>query len=173
MILFFDLPKWSGDFKYGPCPPARDFGSRVSGLVFSVCSMFRCQFLELGILDLVLNQIRNDSNDAVAVAFDARNEDFWLNLIWSVQICDQGKDLWSLWFTGSVIFTKYTLSSNTTVTKENFIVLKLFIMRNSALYYVKAHNLLFVDAKSQSTGSSGLVSTLLSNFTRFFLKTSF
>ena len=29
------LPKWSGDHKYGPCPPARDFGSRVSGLVFS------------------------------------------------------------------------------------------------------------------------------------------
>ena len=28
------LPKWSGDLKYGPCPPARDFGSRVSGLVF-------------------------------------------------------------------------------------------------------------------------------------------
>ena len=28
------LPKWSGDLKYGPCPPARDFGSRVSGLVY-------------------------------------------------------------------------------------------------------------------------------------------
>ena len=27
------LPKWSGDLKYGPCPPARDFGSRVSGFV--------------------------------------------------------------------------------------------------------------------------------------------
>ena len=27
------LPKWSGDLKYGPCPPARDFGSHVSGLV--------------------------------------------------------------------------------------------------------------------------------------------
>ena len=26
------LPKWSGDLKYGPCPPARDLGSRVSGL---------------------------------------------------------------------------------------------------------------------------------------------
>ena len=24
----------SSDLKYGPCPPARDFGSRVSGLVF-------------------------------------------------------------------------------------------------------------------------------------------
>ena len=29
------LPKWSGDLKYGPCPPARNFGSRVSGIVFS------------------------------------------------------------------------------------------------------------------------------------------
>ena len=27
------LPKWSGDLNYGPCPPARDWGSRVSGLV--------------------------------------------------------------------------------------------------------------------------------------------
>ena len=27
------LPKWSSDLKYGPCPPARDWGSRVSGLV--------------------------------------------------------------------------------------------------------------------------------------------
>ena len=40
-LLFYDfyfltsllLPKWSSDLKYGPCPPARDFGSRVSGLV--------------------------------------------------------------------------------------------------------------------------------------------
>ena len=39
--LFYDLifltpilmPKLSNDLKYGPCPPARDFGSRVSGLV--------------------------------------------------------------------------------------------------------------------------------------------
>ena len=28
------LPKWSGDLKYGPCPPARGFGSCVSGLVY-------------------------------------------------------------------------------------------------------------------------------------------
>ena len=27
------LPKCSGDLKYGPCPPARDWGSRVSGFV--------------------------------------------------------------------------------------------------------------------------------------------
>ena len=41
-IFFYDfmtltsrlLPKWSGDLKYGPCLPARDFGSRVSGLVY-------------------------------------------------------------------------------------------------------------------------------------------
>ena len=26
------LPKWSGDLNYGPCPPARDWGSRGSGL---------------------------------------------------------------------------------------------------------------------------------------------
>ena len=29
------LPKWSNDLKYGPCPTARDLGSRVSGLVSS------------------------------------------------------------------------------------------------------------------------------------------
>ena len=28
------LPKWASDLKYSPCPPARAFGSRVSGLVF-------------------------------------------------------------------------------------------------------------------------------------------
>ena len=28
------LPKCSSDLKYGPCPPARDLGSRVSGLVY-------------------------------------------------------------------------------------------------------------------------------------------
>ena len=48
-IIFYDfisltsvlLPKWSGDLKYGPCLPARDFGSRVSGLVlFSVSFRF-------------------------------------------------------------------------------------------------------------------------------------
>ena len=33
------LPKWSGDLKYGPCPPARDFGSRESGLVFFYLSL--------------------------------------------------------------------------------------------------------------------------------------
>ena len=27
------LPKWWSDLKYGPCPPARDWGSRASGLV--------------------------------------------------------------------------------------------------------------------------------------------
>ena len=27
------LPKWFSDLKYGPYPPARNFGSRVSGLV--------------------------------------------------------------------------------------------------------------------------------------------
>ena len=40
-IFFYDfisltsllLPKWSSDLRYGPCPLARNFGSRVSGLV--------------------------------------------------------------------------------------------------------------------------------------------
>ena len=34
------LPKWSGDLKYGPCPPTRDFGSRVSGLVLKEIGNF-------------------------------------------------------------------------------------------------------------------------------------
>ena len=34
------LPKWSGDLKYGPCPPARDFGSCVSGLVSVILALF-------------------------------------------------------------------------------------------------------------------------------------
>ena len=32
------LPKCSADLNYGPCPPARDRGSRVSGLVLCILS---------------------------------------------------------------------------------------------------------------------------------------
>ena len=31
------LPKWSADLNYGPCPPAQNWGSRGSGLVFVIC----------------------------------------------------------------------------------------------------------------------------------------
>ena len=31
------LPKCSSDLNFSPCPPARDWGSRVSGLVYSLC----------------------------------------------------------------------------------------------------------------------------------------
>ena len=41
------LPKWSSDLKYGPCPPARDFGSRVSGLVFLLRSFYGLSEIEL------------------------------------------------------------------------------------------------------------------------------
>ena len=47
------LPKWSSDLKYGPCPPARDFGSRVSGLVYlglpstTVIIFIYCDHLQL------------------------------------------------------------------------------------------------------------------------------
>ena len=33
------LPKCSGDLKYGPCLPARDWGSCESGLGFAICVM--------------------------------------------------------------------------------------------------------------------------------------
>ena len=66
-----------------------------------------------------------------------------------------------------------TLSSNTTATKETFIVLKISILQNSALYHLKANNLWFFHVKLQSTGSSSLVSTWFPNLTRFSLKTSF
>ena len=42
------LPKWSSDLKYGSCPPARDFGSRVSGLV---CFIF-CHFKRTDLVDV-------------------------------------------------------------------------------------------------------------------------
>ena len=35
------LPKWSSGLKYSPCPPARDWGSRVSGLVTPPPCMMR------------------------------------------------------------------------------------------------------------------------------------
>ena len=40
------LPKWSSDLKYCPCPPARDWGSRVSGLVDIRCSSHKFGELE-------------------------------------------------------------------------------------------------------------------------------
>ena len=39
------LPKWSSDLKYGPCPPAHDFGSRASGIVFSIFVAELCSTL--------------------------------------------------------------------------------------------------------------------------------
>ena len=44
------LPMLSSDLKYGPCPPARDFGSRVSGLVFIKCGEKITGLKELGAL---------------------------------------------------------------------------------------------------------------------------
>ena len=49
------LPKCSTDLKYGPCPPARDWGSRVSGLVF--CFLFFLFFFaSLYLLHLCVTQ---------------------------------------------------------------------------------------------------------------------
>lgn len=51
------LPKWSSDLKYGPCPPARDFGSRVSGLVNDYLSCFnQQQYQNNGLEDQGLQQ---------------------------------------------------------------------------------------------------------------------
>ena len=38
--FFMLLPKCSGGLKYSPCPPARDWGSRVSGLIESTIWQF-------------------------------------------------------------------------------------------------------------------------------------
>ena len=48
VLVFYDfisltplrLPKWSYKLKYGPCPPTRDFGGRVSGLVFFIAGNY-------------------------------------------------------------------------------------------------------------------------------------
>ena len=45
--------------------------------------------------------------------------------------------------------------------KETFIVPKVFILRNSALYHLKAHDLPFFHAKFQSSGANGLATTLV------------
>ena len=44
------LPKWYGDLKNGPCPPACDFGSRVSSLL--------CQFFLLLTFSIALLYIK-------------------------------------------------------------------------------------------------------------------
>ena len=41
------LPKWSSDLKYGPCPPTRDLGSRVSGLVLFIYSFMKIFHFEV------------------------------------------------------------------------------------------------------------------------------
>ena len=49
-----------------------------------------------------------------------------------------------------------TLPSITTVTKETFIMHKVFILKNSALYLLTAYDLPFFHAKFQNSGSNGL-----------------
>ena len=41
-----DLPKCSGDLKRGPCPPARNWSSRVSALVFLMIFFFQDNFTQ-------------------------------------------------------------------------------------------------------------------------------
>ena len=62
------LPKWSGNLNYGPCPPARDWGSRVSGLVFIryFCGYFGNIILQnsvhktkTNLADLILGYVSN------------------------------------------------------------------------------------------------------------------
>ena len=52
------MPKWSSDLKYGPCPPTRDFGSRVPGFVFlTLCITFSvsCYTTEYPVLSICLS----------------------------------------------------------------------------------------------------------------------
>ena len=37
-------PERFNDLRYGPCPPARDWGSRVSGILFFLCQELRSDF---------------------------------------------------------------------------------------------------------------------------------
>ena len=46
------MPKWFSDLKYGPCPPARDFGSRVSGLVLQIDQPGETKFTKFKIINL-------------------------------------------------------------------------------------------------------------------------
>ena len=93
-LLFYDfisltsllLPKWSGDLKYDPCPPARDFGKSVSGLVLTcwikrhgrmdikIMTFLRRRFLTLGPrfryfflskLDLMLTRLAGSCQDVL------------------------------------------------------------------------------------------------------------
>ena len=44
------LPKCSTDLEYGPCPPARDWGSRVSGLIFITGQSFIQSEIDAGLI---------------------------------------------------------------------------------------------------------------------------
>ena len=56
------LPKWSGDLKYGPSPPARNFGSRVSGLVL----VFAVVVLLLLLFTKLKTTVKQDKSKAVS-----------------------------------------------------------------------------------------------------------
>ena len=43
------LPKWYGNLYWGPCPPTRNWGSRVFGLVFFFCGFAVFFFLSLAL----------------------------------------------------------------------------------------------------------------------------
>ena len=61
-----------------------------------------------------------------------------------------------------------TLQSKATDTSKTFMVPKVFILRNLDWFCLKAHYLPFVHAKIQSTGFSGLASTLFRNLIKFW-----
>ena len=64
------LTKWSSDLKYRPSPPARNWGSRVSGLVFS-------KYLFLAIIDKTVNHKINPFLWFSQVFFCPFDGDIW------------------------------------------------------------------------------------------------
>ena len=55
------LPKWSSDLKYGPCPPAHDFGSPVFGLVHRKIWLKRIFLISWSNLPTLLGQLQDKS----------------------------------------------------------------------------------------------------------------
>ena len=77
------LPKCSGDLKYGPCPPARDWDSRVSGLVNNMTKLFFRARPEPASLWLYF---------VVGLSIFARSEPGRLSLIWCDMLDSSGFD---------------------------------------------------------------------------------
>ena len=75
------LPKWSSDLKYGPCPPVRNWGGRVSSLVNQLSYLYRCA----SALDTLISSSPSRIFGQTSRSWNSRNCLQIITSIWSKQ----------------------------------------------------------------------------------------